>query len=148
MTEIPEEAWADVSSLSHVQFSEGLESIGPRAFAGSDIIEVSLPSTLETIGYCAFETNNPIQRIDIFVNTSVDLYEDEYETYGRVFTCNEDTEIYMYGTTSDKKLTIDIFSQNILSGEEVVRGIIYEDINDVEYFDQFADYTRNLGQLS
>ena len=148
VTEIPEEAWAGISSLSHVQFSEGLESIGPRAFADSDIFEVSLPSTLETIGYCAFETYNPIQRIDIFVNTSVDLYEDEYETYGRVFTCNEDTEIYMYGTTSDKKLTIDIFSQNILDGEEVVRGIIFEDINDVEYFDQFADYTRNLVQLS
>ena len=45
----------DASRVSHIKFNEGLKKIGDDAFLDSDeLVEIQLPSTLETIGADAF----------------------------------------------------------------------------------------------
>ena len=45
----------DASRVSHIKFNEGLKKIGDNAFVDSDeLVEIQLPSTLETIGRSAF----------------------------------------------------------------------------------------------
>ena len=45
----------DASRVSHIKFNEGLKKIGDNAFVDSDeLVEIQLPSTLETIGSSAF----------------------------------------------------------------------------------------------
>ena len=46
----------DASRVSHIKFNEGLKKIGDNAFVDSnELVEIQLPSTLETIGVDAFK---------------------------------------------------------------------------------------------
>ena len=53
-----ENAFYETISLRKVSFSEGLKNIYRYTFAESGIEEVSLPDSLEYIGYGAFENTN------------------------------------------------------------------------------------------
>ena len=52
---IEEEAFMGDTSITHVVVPEGATAIGPRAFAGSSVSSIELPSTIETIDDTAFD---------------------------------------------------------------------------------------------
>lgn len=56
--EICEAAFADNSNTVYVSLGEGIETIGPWAFSGCSIQELTLPSTLVTLGQGAFKAND------------------------------------------------------------------------------------------
>ena len=64
--------WYNYSSdITSVVVSEGVTSIGDRAFRGlSKVTSVSLPSSLQSIGQTAFENNTSLQSVTIPSNVS------------------------------------------------------------------------------
>ena len=53
---VPSSAFSYITGLQYAIIPEGVESLSPWAFLGtSTLVEVSLPSTLKTIGYQCFE---------------------------------------------------------------------------------------------
>ena len=53
------------SGLSAVILPEGLEYIGGRAFACTDLLEVTLPGSLQRMGYGAFVANTRLHRVRV-----------------------------------------------------------------------------------
>ncbi len=58
---IEEEAFYCDKSLDEVVLPEGIEEIGPRAFANSSLKKINLPSTLKKIAYDSFIEDENIQ---------------------------------------------------------------------------------------
>lgn len=95
------------TGLSHVEFGEGLEFIGPRAFYDNQLREVTLPSTLWATGSQSFMHNSieslnihpEVERLQIdnysFAHnqlTSVDLPYDVFKIREYVFKANPGVE--------------------------------------------------------
>lgn len=56
LVSVGEDAFADCSSLNEIQFQKGITEILDRAFAGCPLTEINLPSTLESLGLGAFDS--------------------------------------------------------------------------------------------
>lgn len=56
--EICNAAFADNPTVVYASLGEGIETIGPWAFSGCSITELTLPSTLTTLGQGAFKAND------------------------------------------------------------------------------------------
>ena len=68
--DIPEECFLGCIGVTAVNISEGVESIGERAFQGIGPKEIILPSTLKTISYDAFMSpSSPYTRITARMKT-------------------------------------------------------------------------------
>ncbi len=65
MTALPEGLFRNCSALIDVRFSEGVKKIGKRAFAGTGIYDINLPSSLQEIGKEAFKDCYNLQEIVI-----------------------------------------------------------------------------------
>lgn len=65
VTKISYEAFVGNDKLRTVKLSKGLKTIEGNAFYGSRIKKISFPSTLETIGYCAFSRCDYLDNVTI-----------------------------------------------------------------------------------
>lgn len=74
--EICEAAFADNPATVYVSLGEGIETIGPWAFSGCSIQELTLPSTLMTLGKGAFKAND-FQGVEIPAGVAV-IEEDTF----------------------------------------------------------------------
>jgi hypothetical protein len=70
---IEEEAFEGTSSVKKVVVPEGTTHIGPRAFADSEVQEIHLPMSIESIAYNAFEGCD-----DLIVYVHRDSFAHEY----------------------------------------------------------------------
>ncbi len=87
---IGEEAFYKTTSLQKLTLSEGLESIGYRAFAGSKLDEVTIPASVKSIGEKAFSCN--ISSVTMLSETPPALGEGAFD--GAEFFYNEIGEHY------------------------------------------------------
>lgn len=86
----------------HVVVKEGVTAIGDHAFMYSNMKSIELPSTLLSIGYCAFSCCNNLKRL-VIPDRVTEI------SYG-AFSCCENLECIYVPSTVRSLLTGDKFS--------------------------------------
>jgi len=84
ITSIGSYAFSSLSNLGSISISEGVESIGERAFEGDDYLSVTIPASVTTIGKFAFS------RLNSITVTSGSTH----------FSTDEEGVLYNYGKTT------------------------------------------------
>ncbi len=100
LTTISSDAFYGCSSLSKVNIDEGLKTIGARAFWGCALTDITIPSTVTSIGNAAFK-NNPTTSVTwLPANCSIgtDTYAPFYSENSQIrsFTFGDSVQAFMY----------------------------------------------------
>ena len=95
VTAIGEGAFAGRSTLTHVNFPEGLTSIGVRAFQATGLEQVEIPEGVISIGRYAFSECRRLQSFRLGLNSPLKSIED-----GLVSGCSQLRNFYLPISTS------------------------------------------------
>lgn len=81
VTTIDQWAFSGCTNLKEVKLPSNLQYIGENAFGGTALTSIEIPKSVVHIGIDAFNTNGPIESIEITLSTSVVGKADQYSLY-------------------------------------------------------------------
>lgn len=112
LTKIPTSSFAGCKNLSEITFNEGLEIIEDNAFLDSSLPSISIPSTVASIGSCAF-TMIFNSECNIYIKGSVNS---PHLTIGsKAFECNLSKTTVTCDRTDVPSIEKDSFHSPVLS---------------------------------
>ena len=85
--------------ITSVVFNEELEIIGNRAFQGTNIKEIILPKSVDSVGFCAFNCCYKLKKVTI-KNPVISMYTDSFDH------CYDLEDIYFDGDEDEWLKTV------------------------------------------